>query len=205
MERSESSQGARAPRVRAAPRSTAQRSGAVLCLDRLPADLAEQSDQLIDGALFVGVPDVDDLIGRRLKRGRSGGGLRRVSHVTERARLRAIALDSEGLTALETGDELRDHVIPAHARPIHVVVAQHGVLGAGTPGVVKNEELSYDLAPAVREPRVANVRDRRGYLFGCGDDLGCRVDLGRRCEDQAANSRADAGPDDFESSSDVHV
>src|SRR3954470_10116811 len=118
-------------------------------LDRLPGNHGKHRGQLVDRRFLTWIPDVEDGAGSAALHRRGDRGCDRVIDVTERAALLAVSLNGERLSELEPTDELRDDVIEAHSRAVHVVVAENDELEAATPRDVRDRELAGDLASAV--------------------------------------------------------
>lgn len=186
-------------------RRSALRGADVLRCDRTPAHHSQERDEFVDRPLALRVANVEDLVRPSRSRRCSDRRIRRIADETECAGLSAVALDGEGFFSLQPSDELWDHVVPAHARPIHVVVAEDRVVEAVPAGVVHSKQLTDDLAAAVREARIRHVRDRGSYLLRRRHDERSRVDLRGRCEDEPPDPRQGTSSYDLQRTADVHV
>ena len=91
---------------------------------RVPITRARSAMRSLIGMLLARIADVEDPPAARRARAPTTVACNGIVDVAERTTLLAVALHRELLAASEPRDELRDDVIPAHRRAVHVVVAK---------------------------------------------------------------------------------
>ena len=139
---------------------------------------------------FLGIADVHGarhVVGR-LHHG--DHGVHQIVHVAEGARLLALAVDRDRLSAERLGDEVRHHaaVVRLHPRPVGVEDANDLDPQVVLAAVVEEQRLAHALGLVVAGPWAQHV-DVAAIILALGVLVGVAVDLGRgRLQDLGARA-----------------